>query len=120
MPCSRRWRTPTTGRWSPSSRCASCRARARRRSCCTAPASTRRRSPPRRARSVRFVADDLVRRELLGGVDAAQERAARLAGGLYLRLREVGAADRAGLLERVFEGALFEVHDALYSRSGSS
>src|SRR5690349_8009532 len=72
----------------------------------------RRRSPPGRGPSVRFVADDVVRRELLGGVDAAQERAARLAGGLDLRLGELGAADRAGLLERVFEGALFEVHVA--------
>ena len=58
--CSRRSPTPTTARGRSSSRCARCRARARRRSCCTRPASTPRRSPPRRAASaqasLRFVA----------------------------------------------------------------
>ena len=103
----------------PSWRSARSPARARPRSCCTRPASTRTASPPRRARSVRFVADDVVRRELLGGVDAAQEGAARLAGGLDLRLRELRSAHRAGLLERVFEGPLFEVHGAVIASPGA-
>ena len=45
-------------------------------------------------------------------MDAAQERAARLAGGLDLQPRQPGSADRTRALERVFEGALFEVHGA--------
>ena len=49
--------------------------------------------------------------KVLRRVDGAEERAARLAGGLDLAACQPGAADRAGLLERVFECALFKVHD---------
>ena len=59
------------------------------------------------------------RRELLRRMDAAQERAARLAGGLDLQPRQPGAADRARLLERVLEGVLFEVHAAIKARRGA-
>ena len=49
-------------------------------------------------------------RQLLGGVDAAQERAARLARGLDLLAGQLRSADRAAALEGVLERALFEVH----------
>ena len=96
--CSRRWPTPTTPARHQAGRARDAGLGHARRSCCTRRASTRRRSPPPRVRRPREGASPaqpassarLLGRELLGGVDAAQERAARLAGGLDLQPASAG------------------------------